>query len=104
MEDLEQTHELFKQFVAEHRPAVDIDAIATGEVWLGTRAVEMRLIDELGTSDQYLMDQRDCADIYQLKYATKKGWQEKLGLAAEGAIAAAIGRAWQGLQQTRFFS
>ncbi len=104
MEDLEQTHELFKQFVAEHRPAVDIDAIATGEVWFGTRAVQLRLVDELGTSDQYLMDQRDSADIYQLKYATKKGWQEKLGLAAEGAIASAIGRAWQGLQQTRFFS
>ncbi len=104
IEDLEQTHELFKQFVAQHRPAVDIDAIATGEVWLGSRAVQLQLIDELGTSDQYLMDQRDCADIYQVKYVAKKSWQEKLGLAAEGAVGTAAERVWQGLQQTRFFS
>ncbi len=104
VEELEQTHALFKQFVAQHRSAVDIDAISTGEVWLGTRALEMRLIDQLGTSDQYLMDQRDSADIFQLKYLAKKGWQEKLGLAAEGALGRGAERLWQGLQQTRFFS
>jgi serine protease SohB len=58
----------------------------------------------LGTSDQYLMDQRDYADIYQVKYVARKSWQEKLGIAAEGAIGTALERAWQGLQQTRFFS
>ncbi len=104
MEELEQTHVLFKEFVAEHRPSVDIDAISTGEVWFGTKAMEMQLIDQLGTSDQYLMDQRSSADIYQLKYIAKKSWQERLGIAAEGAMSTAIDRLWQSLQQTRFFS
>ena len=104
LEELEETHELFKGFVAEHRTQVDIDAISTGEVWFGSRAFELRLVDQLGTSDQYLMDQREDADIYQIKYAHKKTLQERMGLAAEGAVSGALERVWQGLQQTRFFS
>ncbi|PCB94227.1 S49 family peptidase, partial [Pseudomonas aeruginosa] len=34
-EDLEVTHELFKNFVAHYRPQLNMDEIATGEVWLG---------------------------------------------------------------------
>lgn len=103
-EELEQTHDLFKAFVAEHRPQVDIDAISTGEVWFGSKALDNQLIDQLGTSDQYLMDQREQAEIFEIKYEVKKHWQERLGLAAEGAFIGAIDRAWQGLQQSRFFS
>jgi serine protease SohB len=103
-EELEETHALFKEFVAEHRPSVDIDAIATGEVWFGTKALEVNLVDQLGTSDQYLMDLRDSADIYHIRYTAKKTLQERLGLAAQGALTTVFERAWQGVQQSRFFS
>lgn len=53
--DLEAIHEAFKNLVAEHRPQLDIEAVATGEVWLGSQALERGLVDELGTSDDYLM-------------------------------------------------
>ncbi|HEY7776196.1 MAG TPA: protease SohB, partial [Kineobactrum sp.] len=33
MQDLEITHTLFKAFVAENRPSLDIDKVATGEIW-----------------------------------------------------------------------
>ena len=34
-EQIEDTHSLFKSFVKEYRPQVNIDQIATGEYWLG---------------------------------------------------------------------
>ncbi len=37
-EDLEETHDLFKDFVSENRPQLDIARVATGEVWYGTRS------------------------------------------------------------------
>lgn len=104
VEDLEHTHELFKSFVAEHRPQVDIEEISTGEVWFGSNALDKQLVDQLGTSDQYLMDRREQADIFEIKHVARKNWQEKLGLAAESAISGAVERAWQGMARNRFFT
>ena len=104
LEELEQTHDLFKVFVQEHRPQVDIDRIATGEVWFGTQALGRKLVDELGTSDQYLMDQRDSADLYEVRYVARKTVQERLGLAAEGAFSRVVERALGGLWQSRYFT
>jgi len=50
-EELEETHVLFKEFVHEHRPQLDIDKIATGEHWYGSQALALNLIDEIMTSD-----------------------------------------------------
>lgn len=36
-EQLEETHALFKDFIHEYRPDVDLDRVATGEYWHGTR-------------------------------------------------------------------
>ena len=54
LEELEDTHPLFKQFVSQHRPQLNIDEIATGEVWYGTQAIANKLIDEIQTSDEFL--------------------------------------------------
>jgi serine protease SohB len=53
--DLEETHQLFKDFISSQRPSLDVGRVATGETWLGTRALELGLVDELKTSDDYLM-------------------------------------------------
>ena len=55
-QDLDITHQLFKNFVAKYRPQLAIDEVATGEVWLGVAAVEKQLVDELQTSDEYLSE------------------------------------------------
>lgn len=83
IEDLEETHSLFKQFVAEHRPQVDISEVATGEIWLGTRAKEVGLVDDLQTSDEYLVSRMDEAEVFEVNYVHKKKIYEKLGIAAE---------------------
>jgi serine protease SohB len=77
-EELEETHILFKQFVTENRPIVDIEKVATGEHWYGTQAFTLKLVDALTTSDDYLLNYADKADIYELSYTMKKSLSEKI--------------------------
>ncbi|MGJ0534775.1 MAG: protease SohB [Methylocystis sp.] len=85
-QDLETIHELFKNFVARYRPNLNIDEIATGEVWLGLSALEKRLVDELRTSDEYLAERALKAELFHLHYVEKKTLQERVGLAASVAL------------------
>ncbi|ROU00027.1 protease SohB [Marinobacter sp. R17] len=86
LEDLEDTHVLFKEYVGERRPAVDIEAVANGDIWFGQRALDVHLIDELKTSDEYLIDACDRAEVVSVTFRRKRTLPEKLGLAASGAI------------------
>ncbi|MGM8225620.1 protease SohB [Cellvibrio sp. ARAG 10.3] len=102
-EDLEDTHVLFKEFVSEHRPQVDIAKVATGEVWFGRRAMEVNLVDSLYTSDEYLLAQAENADIYEVSYSFKKSLPEKLGIAAQGAVDRLLLTWWERLNHNRWF-
>lgn len=95
VEELENTHHLFKAFVAENRPSLDVDKVATGETWYGRDALKQGLVDDLKTSDAYIQEHLTDWDVYEVRYVEKKHWQEKLGLAAEGAIERAFLRLWQ---------
>jgi len=103
VEDLEDTHVLFKEFVSEHRPQVDIAQVATGEVWFGRRAKDVNLIDMIKTSDEYLLDQLDTADIFEVEFALKKSLPEKLGMAAQVAVERALLSVWEKSQLNRWF-
>ena len=71
-DEVEETHTLFKDFVKEKRPVIDLDTVATGEHWLGSKAFDLKLIDEISTSDAYLIKQKDSADIFEVEYVIKK--------------------------------
>lgn len=77
-QELEETHELFKSFVKSQRPGLDVDKVATGEHWLGTRALELGLVDQLQTSDDYLMSLRNDAELILIEYSEKQTIMEKL--------------------------
>ncbi len=79
-EDLEDTHGLFKDFIHQHRAVVDIEKVATGEIWFGSRALQQQLIDGISTSDDYIISQHPAADIYEVKYEHKKSLAEKIGI------------------------
>ncbi|MBN2854725.1 MAG: protease SohB [Halothiobacillaceae bacterium] len=51
---LNDTHDLFKNFLQEYRPNLDLSMVATGEYWFGTTALALGLIDELSTSDAWI--------------------------------------------------
>ena len=95
VEELEETHDLFKDFVSANRPGLDIAKVATGEVWYGQKALEEGLVDELQTSDAFVQSRLVDWDVYEIRYVHKKNWQEKLGLAAEGALERAFLKIWQ---------
>jgi serine protease SohB len=76
--EIDDTHELFKDFVREHRPQLDIASVATGEHWYGRRALDVALCDEILTSDDYLLAASDEAELYELVYTVKKPVVRKL--------------------------
>lgn len=78
IEELEDVHTLFKEFVKESRPIVDTDVVATGEAWYGRRALEHKLVDALQTSDEYLIDRCESADVYRVKYVEDKNRMDKV--------------------------
>ena len=71
-EEVDDAHSLFKSFVKSNRQQLDLDKVATGEHWFGTQARELQLVDELRTSDDYLLAASESADLYQVTYVGKK--------------------------------
>ena len=102
-QDLDITHQLFKNFVAQYRPQLDIDQIATGEVWLGVAAVDKLLVDELKTSDEYLSERAKQAQLFHLHYVQRKSLQERVGLAASHSAERVADSLWARLTQQRFW-
>ncbi|PXX91928.1 protease SohB [Marinobacter vulgaris] len=86
LEDLEDTHVLFKEYVGERRPGLDMAAVANGDIWFGRRALEVNLIDEIKTSDEFLIEACDRADVISVSYQRKRTLPEKLGLATSAAL------------------
>ncbi len=98
VEELEETHDLFKSFVSANRPTLDVAKVATGEVWYGQQALEEGLVDELQTSDGFIQARLADWDVFDVRFAHKKNWQEKLGMAAEGALERSFLKIWQRAQ------
>ena len=103
-QELEDVHALFQEYVGAWRPQVDLEKVATGEAWYGQRALDHALVDELVTSDEYLAQACDGADVFEVTWTQPKRPMERLlGQAAEAAggglaraIAALLERAAKG--------
>ena len=102
-EDLDITHQLFKNFVSRYRPQLAIDEVATGEIWLGVAALDKQLVDELKTSDEYLAERAKQSELYHLHYAERKSLPERIGMAASGSVDRVLLSWWSRLTQQRFW-
>ncbi len=76
--EIEEIHQLFKNLIHEHRPQLDILKVSTGEIWLGTQALELQLVDALTTSDDYLLSLYNHANLFEVSYHIKKSLGEKI--------------------------
>ena len=85
-EELEDVHDLFKGTVAEYRNELDLEKVATGEHWYGTRALELKLADELATSDELLAASIDEFELYRVRYKIRQPFGRKLMQAADGLL------------------
>ncbi len=102
IEDLQVAHQLFKNFIQEHRPQVDIEKIATGEIWFGNQAIEKNLVDQVITSDEYILGQIDERDVYEVRFTPKKTLSERLGKTAENTSLQVTDRLIERFSETRF--
>ena len=85
-EEIEEIHVLFKDFVQSQRPDMDIDKVATGEYWPGIKAKALGLVDDITTSDDYILSHYPAREIFSVKYSVKKNVAEKLGMSAANVI------------------
>jgi len=100
IEELEETHQLFKEYVSTRRPQIDINKIATGEIWYGSRAKDIKLIDDVQTSDEYLVSRIEDADVFEVAYVFKKKLHQRLGIAAEESADRLLVKWWSRLTQS----
>lgn len=84
--EIEETHDLFKQFIEVHRPSLELEKVATGEHWFGKQALELGLVDELGTSDDFITNACKEREVLNIRYVQRKKLAEKLaGATSEAA-------------------
>lgn len=97
IEEIEDTHGLFKAMVSRNRPKLDMNRIATGEHWYGNQCLENGLIDVQQTSDDYLYEASANADIFEVCYEIKRPLADRLGLAMEGVLSKSVLRVMETL-------
>ena len=92
--ELEDVHHMFKDFVQTQRPELDINQVATGEYWYGIKAKELGLVDDIQTSDDYILTANESKKIFTVKYSMKKSLPERLGLAASISVESLLMKLW----------
>lgn len=102
IEDIERIHGQFKQYVAQRRPELDIEAVATGEIWSGQDTLDLNLADQLSTSDQYLIDACDEREVLILSYKEKKNLMDRLSLGVQNTIDGVLLKWFDRLMKSRF--
>lgn len=102
IEDIERIHAQFKQYVSERRPGLDIEQVATGEIWSGQDTLDLKLADRLSTSDQYMVEACDERDVLLVSYKAKKNLMEKLTAGVESAVDNVLFKWFDRLMKSRF--
>jgi serine protease SohB len=85
-EQVNEVHDLFKTFVRDQRPQIDLDRVATGEYWYGSDALALNLVDELRTSDDYLLQARLRADLFEVNYTVPLSRAKRLTEATQTTL------------------
>ena len=78
--DLETIHVAFRNYIAANRHILeaDLNQLATGEHWLGIDAYNLKLIDSLKTSDDWIMEHLPNFNIFKIKVHKKRTMIEKI--------------------------
>jgi signal peptide peptidase SppA len=97
-----QLHELFVNWVKERRGdrLAESEDLFTGDVWLGAKAVELGLVDGLGSLRQIVTERFPDAEISVAE--PKKPLLARLGLGAPAAAAAVLDAVSQKVAWSRF--
>lgn len=91
-EQLEVTHDLFKSFVSTNRPNMDISKVATGEFWYGEMAIKLGLVDEIRTSDDYLLSKAKTHQLIRVSFEQKPSFSDKISDALAKAVSLTLSK------------
>jgi len=94
-EDLNDTHLLFKRFVKEMRPSLNIDEVATGEHWYGVQAKEKGLVDAISTSDDLILEKMKVREVVSVRYLRRKKMMDRFTGSAAESVDRLLLRWWQ---------
>lgn len=95
---LNETHDLFKAFLLEYRPSLDLPTVATGEYWFGQQALALSLVDELATSDAWIMQRLAERRFVRVQKKPAATWLHRLRGAAQAGVTGVIEQVWDGLR------
>jgi len=102
--ELEDLHVVFKDFVQENRSKIQVEKVSTGEVWQGDKAKKLGLIDEIGTSDDYLLKLASKFKLLEIQYFEKKPFTARIGAAVEVIVEKGIYKILDILNKDRFIT
>ena len=102
LDDLEQTHQMFKSYVKRCRPQLAIDKVAKGEVWYGEQALALQLVDALQTSEAYLLERQAEARVFKVRLKKPLNLTEKIAGSTAGVLEGRLLSWWPKLQATFF--
>ncbi|MGM0615308.1 MAG: protease SohB [Pseudomonadota bacterium] len=102
VDDLENTHRLFKDYVSKRRPEMDIETLATGEIWYGNEAMQKQLVDSVQTSEAYLTERMATSRVLKVRLEMPQTVTRKLGLAVEAGVERAVLKTVETLDASRW--
>lgn len=102
-DQLEQTHQLFKNFVSRYRPQLDMEKVGTGEYWFGEQCLELKLVDQIKTSDDYILESSKSKTVLKVKFEKKQGLSEKLSHVLGRSVEVALDRVIAKMEPLSFF-
>lgn len=79
---LHDMHSSFKRHIVTNRPALasSIDDVSTGEHWSGVKALELGLVDEVLTSEEYILAAMKDSEVIQIRFrGERKTLAQKIG-------------------------
>ena len=102
--ELQELHTVFKDFVSENRSQINTKKVATGEVWQGNKALELGLIDEIGTSNDYLIQLSSKYNLYEIDFVINETIGDKFSFASQMVIERSINKFYDLINRDRFIS
>lgn len=99
---IDKTQALFKSFVREYRPDLDVDSISNGDYWHGTRARELGLVHRIVVSDDYILEKLEICDVFAVSFCRPRPWRERLASTASLAAEKLLVRLWSRGEGLRF--
>jgi len=102
IEDIERIHGQFKDYVSHRRPQLDIEKVATGEIWSGQDTLDLHLADKLSTSDQYLIDACEEREVLMLAFKEKKSLMSRFSAGVQSTIDGVLLKWFDRLLKSRY--